>query len=258
MSQALPPERGPTGRLRPLVDGQGGVSQGADAARSGINPLLEPYTEILTPSRDIVGLYLSPPDNAVVFSVDEKSQIQALARATPVLPMDLGMPERRTHNYLRHGTTDLFAALDVATGQVLGRCFNRHRALEFLKFLKGIDEHVNPELDVHVILDNLSTHKTPAVMRWLVRHPRFHLHFTPTHASWLNMVERFFGLLTQQALQRGSHNSVRELREAITGFIDAHNETPRPFRWTKTADEILDSMRRFASRTLTAHAHEKR
>lgn len=212
----------------------------------------DPY--LVEKVRDIVGLYLSPPDNAVVFSVDEKSQIQALARATPVLPMDVGVPERRTHNYVRHGTTDLFAALDVATGQVLGRCFNRHRALEFLKFLKDIEAHVDPKLEVHVVLDNLSTHKTPAVMRWLVRHPRFHLHFTPTHASWLNMVERFFGLLTQRALQRGSHNNVLELREAIAAFIEAHNEEPRPFRWTKTADEILDSMRRFATRTLTAHA----
>ena len=211
----------------------------------------DPY--LVEKVRDIVGLYLSPPDNAVVFSVDEKSQIQALARATPILPMDVGMPERRTHNYVRHGTTDLFAALEVATGQVLGRCFNRHRALEFLRFLKDIDAYVEPTLDIHVILDNLSTHKTPAVMRWLVRHPRFHLHFTPTHASWLNMVERFFGLLTQQALRRGSHNSVPELRAAIVAFIEANNETPKPFRWTKTADEILDSMRRFATRTLATH-----
>jgi len=212
----------------------------------------DPY--LVEKVRDIVGLYLSPPDNAVVFSVDEKSQIQALARATPILPMDVGMPERRTHNYVRHGTTDLFAALEVATGQVLGRCFNRHRALEFVKFLKDIDAVVDPLLKIHVILDNLSTHKTPAVMRWLVRHPRFHLHFTPTHASWLNMVERFFGLLTQKALQRGSHTSVPELRAAITAFIEAHNDEPKPFRWTKTADEILDAMRRFATRTLQAHA----
>ena len=212
----------------------------------------DPY--LIEKVRDIVGLYLSPPDNAVVFSVDEKSQIQALARATPILPMDVGMPERRTHNYVRHGTTDLFAALEVATGQVLGRCFNRHRALEFVKFLKDIDALVDPSLEIHVIIDNLSTHKTPAVMRWLVRHPRFHLHFTPTHASWLNMVERFFGLLTQKALQRGSHTSVPELRGAILAFIEAHNDNPKPFRWTKTADEILDTMRRFATRVLDAHA----
>jgi transposase len=212
----------------------------------------DPY--LVEKVRDIVGLYLSPPDNAVVFSVDEKSQIQALARATPILPMDLGAPERRTHNYVRHGTTDLFAALDVATGQVLGRCFGRHRAREFLCFIKEIDARVDEGLEVHVILDNLSTHKTPAVMRWLVRHPRFHLHFTPTHGSWLNLVERFFGLLTEKALQRGSHTSVPELRAAIAAFIDAHNDDPKPFRWTKTADQILDSMRRFASRTLLAHA----
>ena len=212
----------------------------------------DPY--LVEKVRDIVGLYLSPPDNAVVFSVDEKSQIQALARATPILPMDLGMPERRTHNYVRHGTTDLFAALDVATGQVLGRCFGRHRAREFLSFIKEIDAQVDEGLEVHVILDNLSTHKTPMVMRWLVRHPRFHLHFTPTHGSWLNLVERFFGLLTEKALQRGSHTSVPELRAAIAAFIETHNEDAKPFRWTKTADQILDSMRRFGSRTLLAHA----
>jgi transposase len=203
--------------------------------------------------RDIVGLYMSPPDNAVVLCVDEKSQIQALARATPILPMDMGQPERRTHNYVRHGTTDLFAALDIATGQVLGRCFAKHRAVEFLKFLKEIDANAEPGLDVHVILDNLSTHKTPAVMRWLVRHPRFHLHFTPTHASWLNMVERFFGLLTEHALRRGSHTSVPELRRAIVEFIEAHNESNKPFRWTKSADEILSKVARFATRTLQAH-----
>jgi transposase len=181
----------------------------------------DPY--LVEKVRDVVGLYMSPPDNAVVLSVDEKSQIQALARATPVLPMDIGTPERRTLNYVRHGTIDLFAALDVATGQRLGRCFGRHRAAEFLKFLKEIDANVPARLDVHVILDNLSTHKTPSVMRWLVRHPRVHLHFTPTHASWLNMVERFFGMLTQQALQRGSHDTVAQLRKSISAFIGAHN-----------------------------------
>jgi transposase len=203
--------------------------------------------------RDIVGLYMSPPDNAVVLSVDEKSQIQALARATPILPMDVGQPERRTHNYIRHGTVDLFAALDVATGQVIGRCFARHRAVEFLHFIKDIDRTVDPALNIHVVLDNLSTHKTPAVMRWLVRHPRFHLHFTPTHASWVNMVERFFGLLTDQALRRGSHTSVPNLKSAIHDFIETHNEAPTPFRWTKTADEILSKVARYATRTLQAH-----
>jgi transposase len=203
--------------------------------------------------RDIVGLYMSPPDNAVVVCVDEKSQIQALSRATPVLPMDIGQPERRTHNYVRNGTTDLFAALDVKTGKVTGKCFAQHRATEFIKFLNLIDEGVPPEFEVHAILDNLSTHKTPAVKRWLLRHPRFHLHFTPTHASWLNLVERFFGLLTEHALRRGSHDNVTQLRAAITEYIDAHNDAPRPFRWTKSADEILASLARFAGRTLTAH-----
>lgn len=203
--------------------------------------------------RDIVGLYMAPPDNAVVVCVDEKSQIQALARATPVLPIDLGMPERRTHNYIRNGTTDLFAALDVKTGKVTGALFAKHRAVEFIKFLGTIDADVPAELDVHVILDNLSTHKTPAVKRWLLRHPRFHLHFTPTHASWLNLVERFFGLLTEHALRRGSHNNVKQLRAAIVAYIDAHNDEPKPFRWTKSADEILASLARFATRTLKAH-----
>lgn len=203
--------------------------------------------------RDIVGLYMAPPDNAVVLCVDEKSQIQALARATPVLPMDLGKPEQRTHNSIRNGTTDLFAALDVETGKVTGALFAKHRAVEFIKFLRTIDADVPAELDVHVILDNLSTHKTPAVKRWLLRHPRFHLHFTPTHASWLNLVERFFGLLTEHALRRGSHNNVKQLRAAIVASIDAHNDEPKPFRWTKSADEILASLARFATRTLTAH-----
>lgn len=203
--------------------------------------------------RDVVGLYMSPPDNAVVLCVDEKSQIQALARATPVLPMDLGRPERRTHNYIRNGTTDLFAALDVKTGKVTGELFGKHRAIEFIKFLGTIDADVPAELDIHVILDNLSTHKTPAVKRWLLRHPRFHLHFTPTHASWLNLVERFFGLLTEHALRRGSHDNVKQLRAAIVDYIKTHNDEPKPFRWTKSADEILASLARFATRTLTAH-----
>lgn len=203
--------------------------------------------------RDIVGLYMRPPDNAVVLCVDEKSQIQALERAQPVLPMDLGQPERRTHDYIRHGTTDLFAALDAKTGKVLGRCFAQHRAREFKLFLREIDAAVPEELDVHVILDNLSTHKTPEIKRWLARHPRFHLHFTPTHASWLNLVERFFGLLTEHALRRGSHRSTRQLKKAIQDYLDAHNEEPKPFVWTKTADEILASIARFATRTATVH-----
>ena len=203
--------------------------------------------------RDIVGLYMAPPNNAVVLCVDEKSQIQALARATPVLPMDLGQPERRTHNYARHGTTDLFAALDMKTDKVTSALFKQHRAVEFIKFLGTIDDGVPAQLAVHVILDNLSTHKTPAVKRWLLRHPRFHLHFTPTHASWLNMVERFFGLLTEHALRRGSHDSVKQLRAAIVEYIETHNDAPTPFRWTKSADDIIASLARFGRRTLAAH-----
>jgi len=203
--------------------------------------------------RDIVGLYMSPPDNAVVLCVDEKSQIQALERAQPVLPMDFGQPERRTHDYVRHGTTDLFAALDTKTGQVIGKCYAQHRAREFKLFLREIDAAVPEDLDVHVILDNLSTHKTPEIKRWILRHPRFHLHFTPTHASWLNLVERWFGLLTEHALRRGSHRSTRALRAAIQAYLDAHNEEPKPFKWTKSADEVLASIARFATRTITAH-----
>jgi transposase len=206
--------------------------------------------------RDIVGLYMSPPDNAVVVCVDEKSQIQALERAQPVLPMDLGQPERQTHDYVRHGTTDLFAALDVATGAVLGKCYAQHRSREFKLFLAEIDASVPASLDVHVVLDNLSTHKTPEVHRWLLRHPRFHLHFTPTHGSWLNQVERWFGLLTEHALRRGSHTSTSQLRSAIHAYLDAHNEKPKPFRWTKSADEILASIARFATRTSQAHRGE--
>lgn len=204
--------------------------------------------------RDIVGLYMNPPDNAVVLCVDEKSQIQALERAQPVLPMSLGQPERRTHDYVRHGTTDLFAALDVATGEVLGKCYPKHRAMEFKKFLVEIDLAVPSELNVHVVLDNLATHKTPAIKHWLSKRPRFHLHFTPTHASWMNMVERFFGLLTEHALRRGSHSSVSQLRTAIQDYLDAHNDDPKPFKWTKSADKVLESIARFAQRTLTAHA----
>lgn len=203
--------------------------------------------------RDIVGLYMSPPENAVVLCVDEKSQIQALERAQPVLPMDLGQPERRTHDYIRHGTTDLFAALDAATGKVIGKCYAQHRAREFKLFLAEIDAAVPLDLDVHIVLDNLSTHKTPAVHRWLLRHPRFHLHFTPTHASWLNLVERFFGLLTEHALRRGSHKTTHQLRSAIHAYLDAHNDAPKPFRWTKSADDILTSIARFAVRTAQAH-----
>jgi transposase len=203
--------------------------------------------------RDIVGLYMNPPDHAVVFSFDEKPQIQALERAQPVLPMDLGMPERQTHNYLRHGTLDLFAALNVATGKVIAKTKKQHRAKDFVEFLRDVDAAVEEGLEVHVILDNLSAHKAPAVKRWLVRHPHFHLHFTPTYASWLNLVERFFALLTEDALKRGSHRSTPQLRAAILEYVEGHNEEGKPFTWTKTADEILDKVMAFGKRTLQVH-----
>jgi transposase len=203
--------------------------------------------------RDIVGLYMSPPDNAIVLCIDEKSQIQALERAQPVLPMDLGRPERRTPDYKRHGTTDLFAALDVATGTVIGKCYAQHRAKDLRAFLCEVEKRVPAELEVHVVIDNLSAHKAPTIQRWLVQNPRFHFHFTPTHASWLNLVERFFGLLTEHALRRGSHKSIHQLRGAIHEYLDAHNESPTPFKWTKSADEILNSIARFATRTVVAH-----
>jgi transposase len=199
--------------------------------------------------RDIVGLYLNPPESAVVLCVDEKSQVQALNRMQPVLPMMTGRPELQTHTYVRNGTTSLFAALDVSTGRVLGQCRRRHRSTEFVKFLQQIDDSVPHELDVHVILDNLSTHKTPAAHRWFLRHPRFHIHFTPTYSSWLNQVERWFALLEQKALKRGVHRSTLELEKAIYKFIEVSNEEPRPYLWTKSADDILDNLKRFCERT---------
>src|SRR5829696_6421307 len=215
---------------------------------------ISPDPQLVEKVRDVVGLYMNPPHNAVVFAFDEKSQIQALERAQPILPMDIGQPERRTHNYIRNGTLDLFAALNIATGEVLARCKPQHRAQDFVAFLREIDASVEPALEVHVVLDNLSAHRAPIVHRWLLRHPRFHLHFTPTYASWLNLVERFFGLLTEKALRRGSHTSVAELRAAILAYVDAHNAKRTPFKWTKTADEILDKMRRFGLRTQQVHA----
>jgi len=203
--------------------------------------------------RDIVGLYMNPPDHALVFSFDEKPQIQALERAQPVLPMDLGMPERQTHNYIRHGTLDLFAALNVATGEVIAKTKKQHRAKDFVSFLRELDKAAEDDLEVHVILDNLSAHKAPTVKRWLVRNPRFQLHFTPTYASWLNLVERFFALLTNEALRRGSHTSIPQLRKAILDYVEVHNEEAKPFRWTKSADEILDKVREFGERTLKVH-----
>ena len=214
---------------------------------------LSPDPQLVAKVRDVVGLYMHPPHNAVVFAVDEKSQIQALQRAQPILPMDIGHPERRTHNYLRHGTVDLFAALNVATGEVIARCKPQHRAQDFVAFLRDIDACVEAEREVHVVLDNLSAHKAPAVHRWLLRHPRVQFHFTPTYASWLNLVERFFGLLTAKALKRGSHSSIPQLRDAILAYVEAHNERRVPFKWVKTADEILDKMRRFGLRVQQVH-----
>lgn len=198
--------------------------------------------------RDVVGLYLDPPERALVLCVDEKSGIQALDRSAPVLPMMPGMPERRTHDYVRSGTTTLFAALDVASGQVIGSLHRRHRALEFRKFLTKIDTEVPDELDVHLVCDNLSTHKTPAIMRWLDAHPRFHLHFTPTSSSWLNQVERWFGLLTDKQLRRGAHKSLPALEKDIRTWVITWNENPRPFVWIKTADEIFERLNTYLQR----------
>ena len=207
--------------------------------------------------RDIVGLYMNPPDRALVLCVDEKSQIQALDRTQPLLPMRPGQVERRTHDYVRHGTTSLFAALDIKTGKVIGECHRRHRSVEFRKFLDTIETNVPAELDVHVIADNYGTHKTAAIRAWFAKRPRFHIHFTPTYGSWLNLVERWFGLLTERQIKRGAHRSVRSLEAAIKEFLDAHNEGPKPFIWTKTADEILASIERFAQRTLDVHREGK-
>jgi transposase len=198
--------------------------------------------------RDIVGLYLAPPDRALVLCVDEKSQIQALDRTAPILPLAIGLPERRTHDYRRHGTTSLFAALDVATGKVIGECHRRHRSREFQRFLDTIEADVPGDLDVHLILDNYGTHKTPSIRRWLARHPRFHVHFTPTSGSWLNLVERWFALLTEKQIRRGTHRSTRALESAIREYLVITNEMPKPFVWTKTADEILASVARFCQR----------
>ena len=198
--------------------------------------------------RDIVGLYLSPPDRALVLCVDEKSQIQALDREQPVLPIMPGVAERRTHNYVRHGTTSLFAALDVASGFVIGKCYKRHRAKEFLNFLKEIDARVPDELDIHIVMDNYATHKTPKIKAWLARRPNYHVHFTPTSASWINQVERWFAELTRKQLQRGVHTSTKQLEADIQTFIKIHNENPKPYKWTKPADEILASVKRFCQK----------
>jgi transposase len=204
--------------------------------------------------RDIVGLYLNPPDRALVLCVDEKSQIQALDRSQPLLPMRPGQAERRSHDYKRHGTTSLFAALDVKTGRLIGELHRRHRSVEFRQFLDTIDAAVPDRFDIHLVLDNYGTHKTPLIHRWLVKRPHFHLHFTPTGTSWINQVERWFALLTEKRLRRSAFRSTRELETAIRQYVDQHNEQPKPFRWTKTADQILASIARFCQRTLeTGH-----
>jgi transposase len=197
--------------------------------------------------RDVVGLYMSPPERAIVLCVDEKSQIQALDRSQPMLPMRPGQPARRSHDYKRHGTTSLFAALDIATGAVIGKCYARHRAREFRKFLDEIETAVPDGLDVHLVMDNYATHKTPLIRSWLAKRPRWHVHLTPTSASWLNQVERFFSLITERKIRRGIYRSVVALRADIMSFIQAHNAAPKPFRWTKSADAILASIERFCA-----------
>jgi transposase len=199
--------------------------------------------------RDIVGLYMNPPERAVVLCVDEKSQIQALDRTQPLLPLRPGQAERRTHDYKRYGTTSLFAALDYATGEVMGRCYRRHRTVEFRKFLDLIEKRVPKQLDVHLILDNYGTHKTSLIHHWLLRRSRFHLHFTPTSASWLNLVERWFAELTAKQIRRGSFRSTYQLEQTIINYLDTHNDDPRPFIWTKTADQILENIKHFCEVT---------
>lgn len=200
--------------------------------------------------RDVVGLYLNPPDRAMVLCVDEKAQIQALDRTRPLLPMRPGQVERRTHDYVRHGTTSLFAALETQTGKVIGQCHRRHRSVEFRKFLDTVDAAVPTDLDVHLIMDNYGTHKTALIQRWLAKRPRFQVHFTPTSASWLNMVERWFARLTEKQLRRGVHPGTEALEKAIYQYLEVTNENPKPFVWTKTADEILANLARFCKRTL--------
>ena len=204
--------------------------------------------------RDIVGLYLDPPQHALVLCADEKSQIQALDRTQPMLPMRPGQAERRTHDYKRHGTTTLFAALDVAAGTVIGRCMKRQRAREFRSFLDAVESIVPADLDIHVVMDNASSHKTKLIQDWFAKRPRWHRHFTPTSSSWLNQVERFFALLTERQIKRGAHRSTADLEAAIERYIETCNREPRPFRWTKSADDILASIDRFCRRTLSVQA----
>ncbi len=195
--------------------------------------------------RDVVGLYMAPPERAVVLCVDEKSQIQALERSQPMPPLRPGTPARQTRDYKRHGTTSLFAALDIATGEVIGRCYPRHRSVEFRRFLTVIEKAVPKELEVHLVLDNYTTHRTAMIHKWLLRHPRFHLHFTPTSASWLNQVERWFAEIANKRIRRGSYRSTRELERAIEDYLSVYNDDPKPFIWTKSADDILESLKRY-------------
>ncbi len=204
--------------------------------------------------RDIAGLYLDPPDRALVLCVDEKSQIQALDRSQPLLPMRPGQVERRTHDYKRHGTTTLFAALDIKVGKVIAKCMPRHRASEFRKFLDEIEKNVPRDLDIHIVMDNASSHKTKLIRDWFAKRPRWHRHFTPTSSSWINQVERFFALLSEQQIKRSAHRSAADLEAAINTYIQARNADPKPFRWTKTSDDILAAIERFCRRTLAVHA----
>jgi transposase len=214
---------------------------------------LSPDPLLIEKVRDIVGLYMSPPDHALVFRVDEKSQIQALDHTQPLLPLRPGQVERRTHDYQRHGTTSLFAALELKTSRVIGQLHRRHRSTEFRQFLDLIEANVPAGLEAHIIMDNYGTHKTALIRTWFAKRPRFHLHFTPTYASWINLVERWFAAITNQRIRRGVFRSVKELEAAIREYIDAHNENLKPFVWTKTADQILASIARFAQRTVTVH-----
>jgi transposase len=199
--------------------------------------------------RDIVGLCLNPPEHAIVLCVDEKSQVQALNRTQPILPLRPGLPEQRTNDYERHGTTSLFAALDVATGKVIGKCHRRHRHQEFLKFMEAVDSSLPPDAgEIHLVLDNYGTHKAPKVVRWFARHPRYHLHFTPTSGSWVNQVERWFAKITEQRIRRGSFTSVSSLEKAITEYLKSNNEQPKPFVWTADADLILGKIQRLCER----------
>jgi transposase len=199
--------------------------------------------------RDIVGLYLNPPEHAMVLCVDEKSQVQALDRTQPILPLRPGLPEQRTNDYERHGTTSLFAALDIATGKVMGRCHRRHRHQEFLKFMQAVDATLPPDAgEIHLVLDNYGTHKTPRVVRWFARHPRFQLHFTPTSGSWVNQVERWFAEITEKRIRRGSFTSVPGLEKAIQDYLSHNNEHPKPFVWTASAELILGKIQRLCER----------